>query len=677
MEQIKHFMLPEHTNKLYTEEAISSVSLTREIADKINELIDCYNSLSETDLTWKHEQEGRIRKGVIYMKDNLLNSLNDLMVMLRDSGFIDDRIEYHCDYLKERLDNLVGSVTEGSTSLDAELIDIRVGFDGVAYGSAGEAVRNQFKKCVYVNSVNYRNLLPDLNETKLPKYILNFSTTETNLPLNLPFEHVPEPLTLLECYYNDSYIIQVLTASGKIYTRYKGGSSWSLWKDITHVKNVVQADNYTKLLPDLNEATEKEYMLLFATGTTQENLPLNMPFDVMPGVFGLLKTYKSRIYKWQEFTINGKLYTRLFTGNSWQAWNDGKENKYILITSDNYLSKLNDVNNCESDKTYIINFVNGSTNIPEHLPFNSIPDTLIFLETHVSDSYGYQELKPANNKYLYRRMYANGWRDWYIVYGSLVNGETAYRTTPTTGILKALKECYSKGYTKLIVEAGEYDVIEEYKSYYGTSYFDNYVNYSTSNVFDRGLWLEDIEIIFSPGSKVVCHYTGNNNNVKAYFSPFSCGNNVIIDGLVLDASNCRYGIHPDFNTGANRSYMTIKNCDLKHYKSDSNEQCIGSGFGINVDWLVENTIFRSVKENIVFRVHNNAADNAQSRLTIKNCYIDGEGYFKFNHYSTSTKKSKIIVSGCSYITEPVVDFETADYNVENIELIKFNNEVRG
>lgn len=79
MNKIKRFMLPEHTNKLYTEEAISSVSLTRDVADKINELVDAYNQLSNDDLTWKHEQEGRIRKGILYMKDNLLNSLNELL----------------------------------------------------------------------------------------------------------------------------------------------------------------------------------------------------------------------------------------------------------------------------------------------------------------------------------------------------------------------------------------------------------------------------------------------------------------------------------------------------------------------------------------------------------------------------------------------------------------------
>lgn len=144
MNKIENFVLPEHTNRLYEEEAISSISLTREVAAKINEIVDTLNAFNDDDLEWKHEMEGTIRKGVIYMKDNLLNSLNDLMVLLRDSGFIDDRIEHHCDRLKERLDNLVTAVPS-----DAELLDMRVGTTGKTYTTAGECFRNELKLALF------------------------------------------------------------------------------------------------------------------------------------------------------------------------------------------------------------------------------------------------------------------------------------------------------------------------------------------------------------------------------------------------------------------------------------------------------------------------------------------------------------------------------------------------
>lgn len=141
MKPIEKFNLPEHTNQLYTKEAISSIALTREVAGKINELVDAYNQFSNDDLTWKHEQEGRIRKGVIYMKDNLINSLHELMELLKSEGFVDERIAYHCKTINDRLENLLGKVEEGSTTGDAELIDGRTDFTGKAWKNIGEHIR--------------------------------------------------------------------------------------------------------------------------------------------------------------------------------------------------------------------------------------------------------------------------------------------------------------------------------------------------------------------------------------------------------------------------------------------------------------------------------------------------------------------------------------------------------
>lgn len=153
MKELKHFILPEQTNELYEKEAISSISLTRDIAEKVNELVDACNELSETNLSKVQEQDGTIRKAVLFMKDNLMNSLNDLLE-LKGNSLIDTRVKYHINHLQERLDTLLGSVSEGSTSGDAELIDIRTGADGVKYNSAGESVRKQID-----------NLLNELNST--------------------------------------------------------------------------------------------------------------------------------------------------------------------------------------------------------------------------------------------------------------------------------------------------------------------------------------------------------------------------------------------------------------------------------------------------------------------------------------------------------------------------------
>ena len=79
MKKISKFILPENIDGLYKQEARSSIALAREVAEKINELVTAFNQFSTTDLAWKHEQEGRIRGGILYMKDNLMDSLQELL----------------------------------------------------------------------------------------------------------------------------------------------------------------------------------------------------------------------------------------------------------------------------------------------------------------------------------------------------------------------------------------------------------------------------------------------------------------------------------------------------------------------------------------------------------------------------------------------------------------------
>ena len=136
-------MLPEHTNTLYKREARSSIALSKEVADKLNELIDAFNELSRIDLEWKHEQEGTVRGTALYIKDNLINVLDDFLDILVERGFINKKIEQYSNNLSERVSNLLGKVKEGSTTLDAEIIDIRADVNGIIYATAGEAIREQ------------------------------------------------------------------------------------------------------------------------------------------------------------------------------------------------------------------------------------------------------------------------------------------------------------------------------------------------------------------------------------------------------------------------------------------------------------------------------------------------------------------------------------------------------
>lgn len=76
--------------------------------------------------------------------------------------------------LKQRVDN-ISNLPDGSTTADAELVDIRVGANGVTYSSAGEAVREQFK-----GNDEKINSLKEYLSTKITKFYAS-SQGETHL----------------------------------------------------------------------------------------------------------------------------------------------------------------------------------------------------------------------------------------------------------------------------------------------------------------------------------------------------------------------------------------------------------------------------------------------------------------------------------------------------------------
>ena len=167
---IENFCLSEHTNNLYKKEAGSAIALARDVAKKLNEVILAFNELAKNKWEKIHEQDGKIRKAILYMKDNLLNTINTLLNTKGDE-MIDNAVKEYLGTLKQdinllstRLNNLLGSIKEGSTTLDAELIDLRVDIEGITYASAGESIRQQIHKRTAYASV-FTNKTPDVKFT--------------------------------------------------------------------------------------------------------------------------------------------------------------------------------------------------------------------------------------------------------------------------------------------------------------------------------------------------------------------------------------------------------------------------------------------------------------------------------------------------------------------------------
>ena len=250
-------------------------------------------------------------------------------------------------------------------------------------------------------------------------------------------------------------------------------------------------------------------------------------------------------------------------------------------------------------------------------------------------------------------------------------------TTLRSGIARAIKIPNAT----VIVHPGTYDLTQEFATEISAAS-------SSSNV---GIVLQNgITVLFLPGAKVTALFPSSNNWINIHFSPFLSGYTGIVPdgftliGLNIEASNCRYCVHDEYS-GANIKYHnTYKNCIMKMtYDSASGAdtpimQCIGGGLGktgyIEIDNCKFTTISNVTGENPSVSYHNAATADAESLISISNCYVST--CFRFGYHGSSTKKTQVIVNNCSMGSAIIKRAEELSDIVDNIELSEWNNTIR-
>ena len=146
---------------VYDEEALTALELAGRQGAKINEVItdqnnlrtETENRLSAQDADIKNQKENVIPSTI---SNEVLNHINN--------GTFDTAINEYAGNLENRLDNLLGSVTQGSTSMDAEIIDARTGVDGMQFSNLGAAIRKQVDSLIrpmYLSYHTYAMVAPE------------------------------------------------------------------------------------------------------------------------------------------------------------------------------------------------------------------------------------------------------------------------------------------------------------------------------------------------------------------------------------------------------------------------------------------------------------------------------------------------------------------------------------
>lgn len=337
-----------------------------------------------------------------------------------------------------------------------------------------------------------------------------------------------------------------------------------------------------------------------------------------------------------------------------------------LVDGGNYKTKMPDANNLMTPNVYILNFANGSSEIPAHLPFKKWYGRIGVLMC-LTGTY-HRQIYIDDNQILTRNgTRSDNWSEWrqlnkpeYIID---IHGNGDF-----SSILKALQAHPTN--TRFIVKAGEYDVVQQYVNVYGENYFRNYDGYAGySDVMDRGLFLGDgVELVGDGYVEVLFNYTGGNERVFKYFSVFSTSQNNVIDNIniTIKDGTCRYLIHDDYATSGGRNIF--RNICFKGYSYLGT--AIGGGFGVYNTYLIENCMFVDSKESIAISYHNNA-NNAKNTLIIRDCFCEGTIFLK--HYGKSTQKSKVYVTNCRAKKVVLTHADKGTFPNENMELLEWHN----
>lgn len=158
LKPLPHHYAMENLASVYDEEAMTALELAGRTTAKINETVEAFNKLKQgTDQSIMGQNT--LIDSRMAAQDNAIRKMNDETMPEKvkeefqenlDNGTFEDMVDTYAGELEARVDNLLGAIGEGSTTLDAEVIDIRVDGEGTTHANAGESVRYQNSKMLEI-----------------------------------------------------------------------------------------------------------------------------------------------------------------------------------------------------------------------------------------------------------------------------------------------------------------------------------------------------------------------------------------------------------------------------------------------------------------------------------------------------------------------------------------------
>lgn len=149
LEQIGHYSLANPAS-VYDEEALTALELAGRTAAKVNETVAAFNTLEAETNEHLEDQDKKI-DDEFAEQNAAIDEMNSKTMPAKvvaemdkriNDGTFTQKINEYAGNLSERVNNLLGTLPEGATTMDAEVIDARTDLNGVAWASLGDHVRS-------------------------------------------------------------------------------------------------------------------------------------------------------------------------------------------------------------------------------------------------------------------------------------------------------------------------------------------------------------------------------------------------------------------------------------------------------------------------------------------------------------------------------------------------------
>lgn len=471
--------------------------------------------------------------------------------------------------------------------------------------------------------------------------------------------------------------------------RYKATES-SAWS--TQTSNANLNDAFTIVLP--NSCYEFAVDLVISSGATYSNKTIEM-------------TIQNRINKLRQFDntmLNGIMNGKVFFNDMSPVKNTISPSfSGLAITNDGY--NIHAQGSCSANRAYELIRDYGADLIKENSMLKVVYDSdnsnatfevkyrttgsdVALLQTSTKGTY-FVELPDGVTQTIIDIVFFSGTTynaDIYYEVSSVPNENNTFFVKKDgsgdfTTIKSAVETACKLLNSTVIVESGSYNLVTEF----GKTFLDGL---SASQNYYGMMLYNGIHLIFSPLADVTFDYDGTNTWIIQNFSPFNTGNKIgfTIEGLVINARNCRYIIHDDPRPGnkTNHSKNVYKNCFFSmfpspNFESWKNHQIIGGGFGDATEIEINSCVFRDIFTDDVdyysaISYHNSTSgsDSYKSTLVIKNCVFYPKNRIALEGYGDSAIKSLALISG-NVLQNATTDI-VYDNTVDNILVYKWNNQ---